>query len=56
MVKKAELGIGKPSVIACDDLYACWDRLQKRGIEFMTPPPATYYDMLEERLPGWQTL
>jgi len=37
---------------SCDDLYACWDRLQKSGIEFMTAPPAAYYDMLEERLPG----
>ena len=38
--------------LACDDLYACWDRLKKRGIEFMTPPPGTYYEMLDERLPG----
>jgi len=37
---------------ACDDLYACWDRLKKSGIEFMTAPPAAYYEMLEERLPG----
>jgi 4-hydroxyphenylpyruvate dioxygenase len=37
---------------ACDDLYACWDALQKSGIEFMTAPPETYYEMLEERLPG----
>jgi len=38
--------------LECDDLLACWDRLQKKGIHFMTPPPETYYDMLEERLPG----
>ncbi len=38
--------------LACDDLYACWDRLKARGIEFMTPPPDAYYEMLEERLPG----
>ncbi|GAA5525521.1 4-hydroxyphenylpyruvate dioxygenase [Microbulbifer aestuariivivens] len=38
--------------LACDDLIACWDRLKARGMEFMTPPPATYYDMLAERLPG----
>ena len=38
--------------LACDDLYACWDRLKARGIEFMTPPPGAYYDMLDERLPG----
>ena len=37
---------------SCDDLYACWDRLQKNGIEFMTAPPDAYYEMLEERLPG----
>ncbi len=24
----------------------------KLGTPFMTPPPATYYEMLEERLPG----
>jgi 4-hydroxyphenylpyruvate dioxygenase len=37
---------------ACDDLLACWDRLKEQGVEFMTAPPATYYKMLEERLPG----
>ena len=37
---------------ACYDLYACWDRLQQNGIEFMTAPPEAYYEMLEERLPG----
>ena len=37
---------------ACDDLYACWDALKANGIEFMTPPPETYYEMLDERLPG----
>ena len=37
---------------ACDDLPACWDRLKARGVAFMTPPPDTYYEMLEERLPG----
>ena len=37
---------------ACDDLYACWDRLKQSGIEFMTAPPAAYYEMLEDRLPG----
>jgi 4-hydroxyphenylpyruvate dioxygenase len=36
----------------CADLYACWDRLQKLGVPFMTAPPQTYYEMLEERLPG----
>ena len=37
---------------ACDDLLACWDRLKGLGTPFMSPPPATYYEMLEERLPG----
>jgi len=37
---------------SCDDLYSCWDRLKKSGVQFMPAPPATYYDMLEERLPG----
>lgn len=37
---------------ACDDLPGVWDRLKAIGIPFMTPPPATYYEMLAERLPG----
>ena len=37
---------------ACDDLIAVWDKLKATGAPFMRPPPATYYDMLEERLPG----
>jgi 4-hydroxyphenylpyruvate dioxygenase len=37
---------------ACDDLIACWDRLKALGAPFMTPPPATYYELLDERLPG----
>ncbi|MFT6958472.1 MAG: 4-hydroxyphenylpyruvate dioxygenase [Halieaceae bacterium] len=37
---------------SCDDLSTCWDRLKERGLKFMTPPPNTYYDMLEGRLPG----
>ena len=38
--------------LSCDNLIECWDRLHKRGLEFMTPPPDAYYDMLDERLPG----
>lgn len=38
--------------LSCNDLYACWDRLRARGLEFMTVPPDTYYEMLEQRLPG----
>jgi len=37
---------------ACDDLIACYDRLKALGTPFMTPPPDTYYEMLEARLPG----
>ncbi|MBT3137221.1 4-hydroxyphenylpyruvate dioxygenase [Alteromonas sp. ALT199] len=37
---------------ACDDLVACLDKLKAKGMKFMTPPPNTYYQMLEERLPG----
>jgi 4-hydroxyphenylpyruvate dioxygenase len=37
---------------ACDDLPACWDRLKTLGTPFAPPPPKSYYDMLEERLPG----
>jgi 4-hydroxyphenylpyruvate dioxygenase len=36
----------------CDDLIASWDKLQKRGVPFMTAPPETYYKMLDGRLPG----
>lgn len=35
----------------CDDLIACWDRLKTLGVPFMSAPPATYYEMLGERLP-----
>jgi 4-hydroxyphenylpyruvate dioxygenase len=38
--------------LACDDLIGCYDRLKALGMRFMTPPPDTYYQMLEERLPG----
>jgi 4-hydroxyphenylpyruvate dioxygenase len=37
---------------ACEDLLDTWDRLRAAGLRFMTPPPATYYEMLDERLPG----
>lgn len=37
---------------SCDDLPKAWDKLKARGMRFMTPPPETYYEMLEERLPG----
>ena len=37
---------------ACDDLYAVWDRLNALGTPFVPAPPATYYELLAERLPG----
>lgn len=37
---------------SCDNLIECWDRLKAQGVKFMTAPPATYYEMLEDRLPG----
>ena len=38
--------------LICDDLYTAWDKLKATGVPFMTAPPATYYEMLDERLPG----
>ncbi len=38
--------------LRCNDLLACVDRLRARGVPLMTAPPETYYEMLEERLPG----
>lgn len=38
--------------LACANLTTTWDHLKARGVAFMTPPPDTYYDMLDERLPG----
>ncbi len=38
--------------LSCDNLIECWDRLKALGTPFMNPPPATYYAMLEERMPG----
>jgi 4-hydroxyphenylpyruvate dioxygenase len=35
-----------------DDLLTSIDALRAAGIPLMTAPPATYYAMLEERLPG----
>ena len=35
-----------------DDLPATLDALRKAGVPFMTAPPATYYEMLDGRLPG----
>jgi 4-hydroxyphenylpyruvate dioxygenase len=37
---------------ASDDLYATWDKLHALGTPFVPAPPATYYEMLDGRLPG----
>ena len=37
---------------ACNDLPAAMDRLLAQGVEFMTAPPESYYEMIEDRLPG----
>lgn len=35
-----------------DDLIATVDKLRAAGVPLMTPPPDTYYEMLDERIPG----
>jgi 4-hydroxyphenylpyruvate dioxygenase len=35
-----------------DDILGTWDRLHANGLKFMTPPPDTYYEFLDERVPG----
>jgi 4-hydroxyphenylpyruvate dioxygenase len=35
-----------------DDLFASVDSLRKAGVALMSAPPATYYEMLDERLPN----
>ena len=35
-----------------ENIFDTWDRLHAKRVKFMTPPPLTYYEMLEERLPG----
>ena len=35
-----------------DDLFASIDKLKAAGLGFMKAPPDSYYDMLEDRLPG----
>ena len=34
-----------------DNLIQTWDKLKALGMTFMTAPPATYYEMLQGRLP-----
>ncbi|HEV7613640.1 MAG TPA: 4-hydroxyphenylpyruvate dioxygenase [Steroidobacteraceae bacterium] len=35
-----------------DNILDTWDRLHANGLRFMSSPPDTYYEMLEERVPG----
>ena len=35
-----------------DDLFATVDSLKRAGLPLMSAPPATYYQMLDQRLPG----
>ena len=36
----------------CHDVYETVESLRQRGLTFMPSPPATYYDRVEERVPG----
>jgi 4-hydroxyphenylpyruvate dioxygenase len=36
----------------CRDIHATVEALRTRGLPFMAPPPATYYDRVDERVPG----
>ena len=44
-------GIQHVALLA-DDLLGTVDRLRAAGVPLMSAPPATYYEMLDERLPG----
>ena len=35
-----------------DDIYGTVEALRARGVAFMPPPPASYYEAVERRLPG----
>ena len=38
--------------MSCDDLPTTLSRLKDKGVPMMTPPPDSYYEMLNDRLPG----
>jgi len=38
--------------LGTDDIYESVRGLRQRGVDFMPPPPATYYDNLDSRIPG----
>lgn len=38
--------------LSTDDIYTTVETLKAKGIRFMEPPPDTYYEQVETRLPG----
>jgi 4-hydroxyphenylpyruvate dioxygenase len=38
--------------LSANDIYATVENLKSRGVRFMDPPPDTYYNKLDTRLPG----
>ena len=38
--------------LSTGDIFDSVDRLREQGVEFMSPPPDAYYEMLADRLPG----
>ena len=38
--------------LSTDDIYGTVEALKSRGVPFADPPPDTYYEMLDDRLPG----
>ncbi len=38
--------------LGTDDIFATVEALRQKGVVFMDPPPDTYYEMVEQRVPG----
>jgi 4-hydroxyphenylpyruvate dioxygenase len=38
--------------MGCRDIYESVDRLSANGLPFMPSPPATYYEKVDQRVPG----
>ena len=38
--------------LSCENIYDAVEGLKKRGVEFLSDVPDTYYEMLDKRLPG----
>jgi 4-hydroxyphenylpyruvate dioxygenase len=38
--------------VGTDDIYGATDALAAKGLAFMPPPPETYYEQCDERVPG----